>query len=63
MVYGEWIFAVNRDSTVSLWSVATGGHVADFSVLSGGEWTVISSDGRVLAASRGAAGSLFRYDE
>lgn len=47
------LFALNRDSTVSVWKQASGERLAEISVFSDGEWAFLLPDGR-YACSEGA---------
>ena len=50
-IYGDWLFSLNRDSSISLWQVGTKEHVATFYLTENGGWVAIGGDGELIDAS------------
>ncbi len=57
--YADWLFSINRDSSVSLWKASTGTYIATFylfeldppdATASSPEWAVIHASGRYLTS-------------
>jgi WD40 repeat protein len=61
-VDGDYLYARNRDSSITLWQAKTGTLLADFYTLENDAWAAISSDDTLLASSRNAASLIRRYE-
>ncbi len=44
--------AANADGSISFWEIDTGTHLADLYMFRGGEWALVTADGRFAAPSR-----------
>ena len=61
-IYGDWLYSVNRDSSISVWRIDSGQHVATFYLLENQEWATIAGDGTFIDASGDAMSYLKHYE-
>jgi hypothetical protein len=57
---GNVLAAVNYDGTVSFWEAESGTYLADLVLVRGGEWVLVTADGRFAGPSRFDS-SILRY--
>ena len=57
-IYKEWIYTINRDSSISLISTRDGAHMANLYLFDDAEWVALTTDGDLIARSRNEGGYL-----
>lgn len=57
-IYRDWVYTINRDSSISIITIAGGTHLANLYILDQSEWALISVKGELMNSSSGASAFL-----